>query len=144
MEQNNFDLKSVKVHRTLEGTIFETAAAIIMVVTWAIAIATHQMDLDEVKGSFMGVIFGTIAVAVALIGAYFPSHINVANVKLENIRQVEWAIRMCRVLAIELALLILAIVSFGKNITDGPWMLIPVGIIIMTALFFTQVVRKAR
>jgi len=73
----------------------------------------------------------------------FPSYINVANVQLENIRQVEWAIRMCRVLAIELALLLLAIVSFGKNITDGPWMLIPVGFIIITALIFTQIIRKA-
>ena len=64
MEQ--FDLKKVKVHRTLEGTIFETVAAVILVITWAIAIATHQMDLDVVKGSFMGVIFGTIAVVVSL------------------------------------------------------------------------------
>ena len=141
MEQ--FNLKKVKVHRTLEGTIFEIVAAVILVITWAIAITTHQMDLDVVKGSFMGVIFGTIAVVISLICAYFPSYINVANVQLENIRQVEWAIRMCRVLAIELALLLLAIFSFGKNITDGPWILIPVGFIIITALIFTQIIRKA-
>jgi len=142
MEQ--FNLKKVKVHRTLEGTIFETVAVVILVIVWSIAIATHQMDLDVVKGSFMGVIFGTIAVVVSLICAYFPSYINVANVKLENIRQVEWAIRMCRVLAVELALLLLAIVSFGEKITDGPWMLIPIGLIIITALVFTQIVRKAK
>ncbi len=141
MEQEKFDIKKVKVCRTLEGTISEIVAAIILVITWALAIA---IDRDVVEGHYLGALFGSIAVVYSLVCAYFPSQINVANVRLENIRQVDLAIRMTRVLAIELALLLLAMVSFREEITDGLWMLIPVGVILLTAIIFTLIIRKAK
>ena len=37
--QTEFDLKKIKVHRTVEGTIFEIVAAVLLVVLWVLTIA---------------------------------------------------------------------------------------------------------
>ena len=55
-EKKKFDLKSVKVHRTLEGTIFELVTAIILVVTYAVAIAKNYFDFDNFQGKHMATI----------------------------------------------------------------------------------------
>ena len=55
-EKNSFDLKSVKVHRTLEGTIFEVITAIILVVMWAVAIATKFFNISSMRGDQMAII----------------------------------------------------------------------------------------
>ena len=36
MEQNQFDIKKVQVHRTSEAIIFETAFAIVAIIVWGI------------------------------------------------------------------------------------------------------------
>ena len=90
-----FDIKKVKVNRTLEGTIFEVAALIILIATWAVAAATGQAEFSEVKGSLVALIVITIAVGIVLSTAYHPSKINFSlNTRLENIRQVVLAVRI--------------------------------------------------
>ena len=44
MEQNNkFDIKKVRVHRTLEGTVFEAVFAIVAIIVWELIIwLIHQ------------------------------------------------------------------------------------------------------
>ena len=61
-----FDIKKVKVNRTLEGTIFEVVALIILIATWAVAAATGQAEFSEVKGSLVALIVITI-----VVGSYF-------------------------------------------------------------------------
>ena len=44
---SDFNIKDVKVYRTLEGTIFEAVTAIIVVVMYAVAIAKNYFDFDN-------------------------------------------------------------------------------------------------
>ena len=140
-----FDIKKVKVNRTLEGTIFEVAALIILIATWAVAAATGQAEFREVKGSLVALIVITIAVGIVLSTAYHPSKINFSlNTRLENIRQVVLAVRMCRVIAIEISLLLLGIVLTKGVYNNTSWMLIPAIFILITAIVFDYLIRKAK
>ena len=125
MEQNKFNLKEVKVHRTLEATVFEIAFAIMTIIVWGIIIWMIQQAPDIVPthfdasgkpnayGSPSGIIIPCIiltAGAILCMGiAYFPRHINMPF-KITNIHQVEWTIRFTRVMGITLLLTPLAVV----------------------------------
>lgn len=140
-----FDIKKVKVNRTLEGTIFEVAALIILIATWAVAAATGQAEFSEVRGSLVALIVVTIVVGVVLSTAYHPSKINFSlNTRLENIRQVVLAVRMCRVIAIELSLFFLGIVLTKGVYNNAPWMITPAIFIVITAGVFEYLIRKAK
>ena len=52
MEQNKFNLKEVKVHRTLEATIFEIAFVIVAIIVWGIIIWMIQQAPDIVPTHF--------------------------------------------------------------------------------------------
>ena len=124
MEQNNFDIKKVKVHRTTEGTIFEIAFDIVAIVVWGIiAWLIHQAP-DIVPTHFDGAgnpnAFGsptsviipcailTIVAMGCMVIAYYPRLINTTT-KITNIRQVELSIRSIRVAGIILLFLALAV-----------------------------------
>ena len=125
MEQNKFNLKEVKVHRTLEAMVFEIAFAIMTIIVWGIIIWMIQQAPDIVPthfdasgkpnayGSPSGIIIPCIiltAGAILCMGiAYFPRHINMPF-KITNIHQVEWTIRFTRVMGITLLLTPLAFV----------------------------------
>ena len=95
MEQNNFDIKKIKVHRTTEATVFEIVFAIVAVIVWGLIIwlvhrapdivPTHfdASGKPNVYGSPAGVtipcIILTIAAIVLMVLAYFPRHINITN-----------------------------------------------------------------
>ena len=136
-----FDIKKVKVHRTLEGTIFEIAAAVIMLCAWVVVIVTrHNSTPDWIGyGGF------TVAVLVALLCAYSPSHINVFSIPLRNIRQVELSIRMVRIIAIGLALMALVLSIVGP---DSPLSkTLTLGVIILVGLIgfvFIYLIQRAR
>lgn len=117
--ENQFNIKEVKVHRTLEGTIFEIVSAIILVVVWVLAFTTKIFDGSEIQGKHIAIITVTFATIVLLVGSYCPRWIN-AGQELKNIRQVEIAIRMTRTIAVELAAFCLLMVAFSSNkaITD--------------------------
>ena len=108
---NQFNIKEVKVHRTLEGTIFEIAATVIMLCTWLTVIITRQLTTND----WIGLGGFTVAVTICLLCAYSPRHINVFDIPLRNIRQVALSIRMVRIIAIGLALMALAIAITGPN-----------------------------
>lgn len=111
---HDFNIKDVKVHRTLEGTIFEIVSAIILVVVWVLAFATGMFGGSEIQGKHIAIITLTVATIVLLAGSYFPRWIN-AGQELKNIRQVEVAIRMTRTLAVEFATFSLLMVAFSSN-----------------------------
>ena len=125
MEQkNNFDIKKVKVHRTLEGTVFEIVFAIVAIVVWGLIIWMIHQAPDIVPthfdgsgkanayGSPVGVTIPCIILTLGAIGcmvvAYYPRLIN-STVKITNIRQVELNIRSIRVAGITLLLMVLAV-----------------------------------
>ena len=111
---SDFNIKNVKVHRTLEGTIFEIVSAIILVVVWVLAFTTKIFEGSEIQGKHLGIIIMTVATIILLAGAYCPRWIN-AGQELKNIRQVEIAIRMVRIVAVELAAFCLLMVVFTPN-----------------------------
>ena len=107
-----FDIKKVKVYRTLEGTIFEAAALIILLSAWIVSIIAQRLDTTD---DWIGMGVFSIVIIVCLLCAYSPSHINLFNIPLRNIRQVELSIRMVRILAVGLALMSFIIAAFSPD-----------------------------
>ena len=112
MEQEKFDLKKVKVCRTPEGTIFETTTLVILLIAWIVSIATQKLATTD---DWIGMGVFSIVIIVCLLCAYSPSHINLFNIPLRNIRQVELSIRMVRILSVGLALMSLTVAIVGPN-----------------------------
>ena len=142
MEENKkFDLKSVKVHRTLEGTIFELVTAIILIVTYAVAIAKNYFDFDNFQGKHMATIVISVLSILLLVMAYSPKNISIGG-KAENIRQVEISIRTIRVFAVKFALFCLLMVTISP---DNPIIHTAFGLaIVATALVSTFFLNKAK
>ena len=142
MEQEKFDLKKVKVCRTPEGTIFETTALVILLIAWIVSIATQKLATTD---DWIGMGVFSIVIIVCLLCAYSPSHINLFNIPLRNIRQVELSIRMVRILSVGLALMSLAIAIVGPN---SPLMkVLCIGIVAVVGIIgfvFIYLIQKAK
>ena len=138
---SDFDLKSVKVHRTLEGTIFELVTAIILIVTYAVAIAKNYFDFDNFQGKHMATVVLSVLSILLLVMAYSPKNISIGG-KAENIRQVEISIRTIRIFAVKFALFCLLMVALSP---DNPIIHTAFGIaIVATALISTFFFNKAK
>ena len=101
MEQNNFDIKKIKVHRTTEATVFEIVFVLIALIVWGVIIWLVHRAPDIVPthfdasgkpnayGSPAGITIPcallTIGAIVCMVCAYFPRHINMPF-KIRNIR----------------------------------------------------------
>ena len=161
MEQNNFDIKKVKVHRTTEGTILEAVFVVVAIVVWALIIwMVHQApDIipthfdgsgkPNAYGSPTGVmipcIIITIAGIVCMVVSYFPRHINMP-VKITNIRQVELAIASIRVAGITTLLLALTIAYMMRGMSSpSPYPIIAViALLILEIIIFSILIHKAK
>lgn len=142
MEKNSeFDLKKVKVYRTLEGTIFEVSAAVITLVAWILAVAMHHLPTTS---DWLGMAGFTLAVITMLARAYLPSNNHVFLIKLQNIRQVALSVRMCRIMAIGLAVMMLGLGVIGPN---SPLMkVLSIGILAVVGIIgfvFIYLIQKA-
>ena len=138
---SDFNIKDVKVHRTLEGTIFELVTAIILVVTYAVAIAKNYFDFDNFQGKHMATIVLSVLSILLLVMAYSPKNISIGG-KVENIRQVEISIRTIRIYAVKFALFCLLMVAISP---DNPIIHTAFGIaIVATALISTFFLNKAK
>ena len=138
---SEFDIKEVKVHRTLEGTIFEVVTAIIIVVMYAVAIAKNYFDFDNFQGKHLATIVLSVISIVLLAVAYSPKNINIGG-QPKNIRQVEIAIRTVRVIAVELALFCLLMVAISP---DNPIIHTTFGVtLVVTALISTIFIHKSK
>ena len=158
---NTFDIKSVKVHRTTEGTIFEIAFAIIAIVVWGIIIWLVHQAPDIVPthfdasgkpnayGSPSGVMIPSIIITIVAIGlmvtAYFPRYINMPF-KITNIQQVRLAIRQIRVMGITLLLMSLAIayMMLGMGSPSPTPIIAAVVLIFLEIIIFTILIYKAK
>ena len=125
MEQKKeFDLKSVKVYRTTQGTILEVLFAIVAVVVWGIIIWLVAKAPDIVPTHFdasgkpneygpaAGIMIPCAIITLVAIGimitAYYPRHLNLPF-KITNIRQVKLTILSVRITGIILLLIALAV-----------------------------------
>ena len=138
---SEFNIKEVKVHRTLEGPIFEVVTAIIIVVMYAVAIAKNYFDFDNFQGKHLATIVLSVISIVLLAVAYSPKNINIGG-QPKNIRQVEIAIRTVRVIAVELALFCLLMVAISP---DNPIIHTAFGVtLVVTALISTIFIHKSK
>ena len=104
--QNGFDVEAVHVGRSREGTLFEIASGLLVIVAWVIALASHLFFGTDGSVNY-SLIFTwsiiTLMVAILLIQAYKPGAIAEMG-NLTNMKQVRIAIRASRILALVLAL----------------------------------------
>ena len=162
MEQKNtFDLKSVKVHRTSEAIIFETAFVIMAIIVWGIItwmlyrapdiVPTHfdASGKPNAYGSPSGIVIPciilTIGAVVCMTIAYFPRRINMPF-KITNIRQVELAIRFSRVTGITFLLIPLSVayMTLGMSSPSPTPFLVVFGLLFLEIIFFSIVIYKAK
>ena len=161
MEQNQFDIKKVKVHRTPGATILELLFVIVAIIVWGLIILMIHRAPDIVPthfdgsgnpnayGSPVGVIIPciiiTIGALICMVVAYFPRHINMP-VKITNIRQVELAIASIRVAGITTLLLALAIAYMMLGMSSpSPYPVIAVIILfILEIIIFSILINKAK
>ncbi len=161
MEQNNFDIKKVKVHRTTEATIFEAVFVLIAFIVWGLIIWMVHRAPDIVPthfdasgkpnayGSPVGVTIPcallTIGAIVCMVCAYFPRHINMPF-KISNIRQVEIAIRQLRIMGITLLLVPLAVayMMLGMSSPSAIPILAVIALIFLDIILFTILIYRAK
>lgn len=161
MEQNKFDIKKVKVHRTPGATILELLFVIVAIIVWGLIILMIHRAPDIVPthfdgsgnpnayGSPVGVIIPciiiTIGALICMVVAYFPRHINMP-VKITNIRQVELAIASIRVAGISMLLLalVVAYMMLGMSSPSPYPVLAFVGLFIIEIIIFSILIRKAK
>lgn len=143
-QQEQFDIKNVKVHRTIEGTIFEVVAAILVITTWIIALARHQFNGTFGEQWLTCIIALTLGTVVLLVCCYYP-RLSRSSYRLKNFSQVLISIRTCRVLAVEFAVAMLCIA-----ISNCSLMVQPIGpkifiaVIIITALASSFLLHRAK
>ena len=161
MEQNQFDIKKVQVHRTSEAIIFETAFAIVAIIVWGIItwmlyrapdiVPTHfdGAGRPNAYGSPVGVAIPCAIITIVAIGcmvvAYFPRYINMP-VKIKNICQVKLAITSVRVAGITLLLMTLAVAytMLGMSSPHAFLILAGVGLLLLEIIVFTILIYKAK
>ena len=161
MEQNNFDIQKVKVYRTKEATVFEIVFVLIAIIVWALIILmvyrapdivpTH-FDASGKPNDYGSPVSVTIPCVLLMIGAiicmvcaYFPRHINMPF-KITNIRQVELAIRMLRVMGVTFLLIPLAVAytMLGMSSPTAVPIIAVIVLLFVEIILFTILVYKAK
>jgi hypothetical protein len=161
MEQNNFDIQKVKVCRTKEATVFEIVFVLIAIIVWALIILMVYRAPDIVPthfdasgkpnayGSPEGVTIPcallTIGAIICMVCAYFPRHINMPF-KITNIRQVELAIRMLRVMGVTFLLIPLAVAytMLGMSSPTAVPIIAVIVLLFIEIILFTILIYKAK
>ena len=161
MEQNNFDIKKIKVYRTTEATVFEVAFAIVAIIVWALIIWLVHRAPDIVPthfdasgkpnaygtpaGATIPCVILTIAAIVMMVLAYFPRHINMPF-KITNTRQVELTIRQLRIAGITFLFLPLAVayMMLGMKTPSATPLLVVVGLILLEFIVTSILIYRAK
>ncbi len=161
MEQNNFDIEKIKVHRTTEATVFEIVFVLIALIVWGLIIWMVHRAPDIVPthfdasgkpnayGSPVGITIPcallTIGAIVCMVCAYFPRHINMPF-EIKNIRQVEQAIRLIRVTGVTFLLTPLAVAytMLGMSSPSVIPILAAIGIILVETVLFSIIIYKSK
>ena len=143
-QQEKFDIKKIKVGRTIEGTILEAITVMLLIGTWVIALAKHQFSGGMQNEWLQVAMIISIAAIALLVVAYFPRYMKNAH-QLSNMRQVLISVRSLRVLAVEFALMILCNAIAGGTMLGQPfWTSIALAVIILTSLIFYLFIIRAK
>lgn len=143
-EKGGFDPDKVHVGRTREGTIYEVITGLIIAAAWIIALAT-QFFIGEDGGilykEFFYMLLFTLMIVVTLIDMYTPRDLHLAG-KLTNAKQVALAVRMNRILALLIALLLVSCVipQWHNNWFAICWLALAFGVFIV----FRILIHKAK
>lgn len=158
---NQFNIKDVKVHRTLEGTVFEIVFAIVAIIVWGIIIWLVHRAPDIVPthfdasgkpnayGSPAGVTIPCVILTIVAISmmviAYFPRHINMPF-EITNIRQVTLVIRQLRIVGITSLFLPLALayMMLGMKTPTATPLLLLVGLIFLEFIVTSILIYRAK
>ncbi len=161
MEQNNFDIKKIKVHRTTEATVFEIVFVLMAIIVWGLIIWLVHRAPDIVPthfdasgrpnayGSPVGIAIPcallTIGAIVCMVCTYFPQYINMPF-KIRNIRQVELSIRSLRMIGITFLLIPLAVAYtlLGMSSPSAIPILAVIGLILLESILFTIIIYKSK
>ncbi len=108
--EDRFNINDVRALRTKEGTVFEVLTLVTLLITWIFAILNQH--LSE-YGNIIGLIIFTAISLVLLYEVYWPGQIKFTGITLRNTRQVAYAVRWCRVLALQIAVLNLGLSIIG-------------------------------
>ena len=141
MEQNNFDIKKVKVHRTTEATVFEVVFVLMAIIVWGLIIWMVHQAPDIVPTHFDA--SGKPNAYGSPAGVTIPCVL--LTIGIRNIRQVELAIRLLRVTGITFLLipLALAYTMLGMSSPSAIPILATVGLILVETVLFSIIIYKS-
>jgi uncharacterized membrane protein len=153
--------EKIKVCRTTEGTIFEIALAVMLMVIGVLiakmyvaapdVVPTHFGATGEPNGwgSKSYVLIPCLVIAIGsiflMISAYFPHKMNIP-VEVSTPRQWALVVRLVRVMALDMALLTLPIAFSSLSVehhTALPIMAVT-GLMFITVIVFCVLIHKAR
>ena len=143
-KEDNYKLDLIEVPHSREGVIFEVLTVLILAVAWIVAIVTHRFWTE---GYFyflepVSMFILTILAITVLWFVYMPRFISMAR-RHTNVKQVALEVRMCRVLAVELALSVLVFaLPFGDSFTV--FFYIVAAVLLITVAIFRYLIEKAR
>ena len=160
MEQKKFDIKTIKVYRTAEGTLFEIAFAIVAIIVWGIVawmlyrapsiVATHfdASGHPNAYGSplppvFLAGVITTVVGIAMMVTAYYPRWINMP-VEITNIRQVKLLVRFVCVVGIT-TLIIPLIITYMMLAHQSPLpVFLFIAVLFAEIIVFCILIHKAR
>ena len=116
---DGFDIEKVHVARTKEGNIIEAVSGLMVIIAWVIALATRRFINAEGGINYFQIftwVILTFCVMLSLVQVYKPGAI-VGMGELTNMKQVNLAIKLSRIMALILALVCLCSAIFGQAIS---------------------------
>ena len=132
-KKDNFDISKVKLSRTRVDTILEAITILLLIAIWIIAATRVGATLSKMWDA--GIIGVTVGVIGGFVNAYNPNYIR--NKYITNLRQLTIASRMCRIFALELALMELCYQILALTHKPYPaWLFIPIALILVIATIY--------
>lgn len=143
-------LDLTEVPHSREGIIFEVLTLLIIIAAWVVAIATDRF-WDDGFFYFLNPVtlfILTIMVITVLWFVYMPNFISMVS-RHTNVKQVNLEVRMCRVLAVELALFVLGYALPLENSSTSFFytriiLYIAGAVLLVTVAVFRYLINKAR
>lgn len=156
-------IEHVRLGRTLESTIFEIAALIIIIATWGLAIWMYRHAPESIpthfdfegnpnnEGSRLVILImagvSTIITLLLMACAYVPTYVVNPPTKLQNPQQYVLASRMVRIIALLMSLLFVCVIFMMcyPESSAPRYLLITLTVMnIVVAIVFAILIKMAR
>ena len=143
-------LDLTEVPRSREGVIFEVLTVLILAVAWIVALVTDRFWIEGFYYFIESVTLFTLTfMAITVLWfVYMPRFISMVR-RHTNVKQVALEVRMCRVLAVELALFVLGYALPLENSSTSFFytriiFYIAGAVLLVTVAVFRYLINKAR